>query len=342
MLIDRKHGLLTKPSAKWRVIVVSASAVVVAVMACLVGITPAAGDHEVAASTAEAANVSAAAAPSQPEITLPPAETGAQRASTITVNCQIVLKDDLVVAAQSEGQLVEVAAREGLPVKAGRVLARLDEEMARLQVEMARANLEAVKAEEYALEEAQVELMRAEHRLQRVKALNKEKAISEEERSLAKLDYDVARCRAARAQQQLKAALELRKLEIQAAENELKRRRVAAPFNGIVVEMQRRVGEWVKPGDPICRIVRLDHLRVQGMLDTKKHDPAAVHGREVVVEALLPRGKKERVEGKITFVPPVLGPDGFCQFWAEIENPNRDGRWVLRPGLRATVTIRTQ
>ena len=48
----------------------------------------------------------------------------------------------------------------------------------------------------------------------------------------------------------------------QAAEEKVQRHRITAPLSGMVVQVNRRRGEWVEPGEMVMRILRLDRLKV--------------------------------------------------------------------------------
>ena len=47
---------------------------------------------------------------------------------------------------------------------------------------------------------------------------------------------------------------------------ELDLRQIRAPFKGEVVEMMKKVGDWVTVGEPIMHIVGLDKVRVKGFV----------------------------------------------------------------------------
>ena len=57
-----------------------------------------------------------------------------------------------------------------------------------------------------------------------------------------------------------------KKAEVDAAEVALTRRILRAPFDGVVVQVHRRQGEWVSPGDPVMQIVRTDRLRISATI----------------------------------------------------------------------------
>ena len=43
--------------------------------------------------------------------------------------------------------------------------------------------------------------------------------------------------------------------------------------------------------------------------------------------------------GKVVFVSPLVSVGGNYDVFAEVNNRQEDGQWVLRPGLEATMTI---
>src|SRR5690606_9679099 len=60
---------------------------------------------------------------------------------------------------------------------------------------------------------------------------------------------------------------ELRQSELKLAELKLERRAIRSPLEGVVVEILRRPGEWVEPGEKIMRLIRMDTLRAEGFVD---------------------------------------------------------------------------
>ena len=66
--------------------------------------------------------------------------------------------------------------------------------------------------------------------------------------------------------------------ELDAAELSLQKSRITAPTPGLVVEINRHVGNWVAPGDPVIELVRMDRLRVEGFLKITEYQPAQIEG----------------------------------------------------------------
>ena len=255
-------------------------------------------------------------------------------------NCLVALAEDFQVPAQTAGVLEAVEVREGDVVTSGQRVARIDDEQVRLKLEEAKASLEELKAKELTLEEATVEARHAQELLAQVKAGYEAGVKPVEMMSRCSLDSDLAKVRVAKAEADLESARQLRAVQVAAAESELNRYRVEAPLGGIVVETHRRVGEWVNPGDPVCRIVNVAKLRVEGFVSAHLHPPEAVADRDVTVGVFRGRTGAEVVPGKIIFVDPSVTSSNEYRVWAEVENPNRNGQWVLRPGQRAKMTVK--
>jgi len=62
--------------------------------------------------------------------------------------------------------------------------------------------------------------------------------------------------------------------------------------------------------------------------------------RDVVVEVDMARGRKERFTGRITYVSSLVRIDRRYIVRAEVVNRQEHGRWLLRDGMSATMTIR--
>ena len=136
-------------------------------------------------------------------------------------------------------------------------------------------------------------------------------------------------------------AAQSKEVEVLAAENAIDRRLIKSPLDGVVVQVFPHEGEWLQPGDPLARVVRTDRLRVEGYVDSARHDPAEVSGRPVTVEVMLAGGRRESFKGQIVFTSPLVESGGDYRVFAEVENRQDPGSqlWLLRPGQTATMTI---
>ena len=53
----------------------------------------------------------------------------------------------------------------------------------------------------------------------------------------------------------------------------------------------------------------------------------------------LARGRSVDLSRQIVFVDPMIGPDGKYVVRAEVTNREENGQWLLRPGMKAQMTI---
>ena len=144
----------------------------------------------------------------------------------------------------------------------------------------------------------------------------------------AKLDQELARYEA-----------QGKQADFDAAKLGLANREIIAEFDGIVVKLYRQQGEWVGPSDPVLRLVGLDKMWVEGAVDVSAHDPHELQNCEVTVDVLLARGRKEQLNGRVTYVNPSVRLDGKYVVRAEVTNREEYGQWLLRDGMTANMTI---
>ena len=102
----------------------------------------------------------------------------------------------------------------------------------------------------------------------------------------------------------------------------------------MVVEQYHHRGEWLEPGEPIFRIVRLDRLVVEGYANSDQIHHS-MRGTKVKVVPI--SGKSAiNVEGTLTFVSPEIDPvNQQVQIRAIVDNS--DGH--LRSGQAVDMTI---
>ncbi len=134
-----------------------------------------------------------------------------------------------------------------------------------------------------------------------------------------------------------------------------------SPLDGNILEIYKQAGEWVQSGDPICRIVRMNRIRVTGFVQAAEHDPSELDGRPVTVRAEFARGRIEEFTGHVAFIAlertsingqgygdlragptpqtNVVPGTGSYHVWVEVDNRAENGHWLLLPGSAVDVTI---
>jgi len=262
-------------------------------------------------------------------------------------DCSVSLIEEREVPAGEAGTIMALEAREGMLVKEGTVLGKVDDREATAQKRIKLFEYQAAKEQaendvdiRYATEASQV----AYFTWQKHVEANRTQAKTTPEVELKRLELDYRRAvlqieKARRDQKVAKSTMDMKGAEVHAADLNIQRRLIRSPIDGTVVKVPRRVGEWAGPGDTVLRIMRFDRLHIKGTLQGSQYGPEEIKGRKVTVQVELARKRQANANGKIVFVSPEVGLDGRYEVWAEISNWTEGDEWVLRPGLPATMKI---
>lgn len=261
--------------------------------------------------------------------------------------CQVLLIADVEVPALEAGPLIHVAVKQGELVTAGQPLAQLDD--VRPQLEKLAAELELDAALTRAQDDIEVRYAIAENKYAEAE-LNQSLSINERSEG-AVVVSEIRRLRLAKHRAALQIdrsrldqsvaekTAKIQQAKVRAAEAAIERRRIAAPFDGAVVEILREESEWVDAGQPVFRVIRLDKLRVDAFLDLRQVNPEEAAGKRVIVEVERARGRRVQFQGEITVVSPMVQGGERFRVQAEVDNQSENGHWLLRPGMNATMSI---
>ena len=247
------------------------------------------------------------------------------------------------VSAQVAGILSTLNAKEGTKVKEGTEVGRVRDSVVRLQTEKSMVSYEIANKKQsneidklLALKNRAV----ADNEYQRAVAANKAMknvyAVNELER--LKLLFDRTVLEADRADyQQGMATLEVSLAEIEHRQNIvlLQRHRILAPCDGVVVAVDKRVGEWLEPGTVLLKIVRTDKLRIEGFLQAVDAAPELLGATATVYLD----GTTPTIEttAEVVFISPDANPlNTQVRVFLEIDN----SKGLLRPGLRPRTVIK--
>jgi RND family efflux transporter MFP subunit len=273
----------------------------------------------------------------------------ARAAEPIEVESVVLrLLEEAEVPAQEAGLNTQIAVREGQRVDRGEMLAQIDDEIARLAAAAAELqfNVAAAKATNdvrlrfarKALEVSEAELKRSTESVERFA-----KSVSQSQLDVERLTVEKNRLELEQAGHEHQVAqleMKVKDHERSAAQSAVNRRRIAAPFNGIVVQVLDRQGEWVEPGRQALRIVNVDRLKAEGFLPASRASSDLAGAAVNVTVAGGARGNQpdstESFHGKIVFVSPEVDPiTNQVRVWAEVDN--LAGR--LRPGQPVKMVV---
>jgi len=267
----------------------------------------------------------------------------------VVYGCLVKLGEDgdVKVPAPEAGVLVQLDVKEGSRVRAGDVLGKIYDEEIKAQLDAAkyalsRANKAANDDIQYRYAQKSADVAQKAYESMVESNQTAAKSVPEVEVRKGKLEWEAAILSAEKAlfdQALAKFEYGQKWAELKAAELALQRRTILAPFDGEVVKIYRHQDEWVSPGDAILRLVRLDTMLVEGPVESTDYDPHEVGDCDVTVEVEMARGRKEQLEGRITYVSPMIRLDGRYIVRAEVPNRQDHGRWLLRDGMTAKMTI---
>jgi RND family efflux transporter MFP subunit len=267
----------------------------------------------------------------------------------LDVTGTLVADAETQVAAEVEQRVVSVLVERGQLVTEGQALVELDQTDARNQLREA----EAMEAQTRArlglplgqafdarrtpeVRQAQVAVERAEADHRRFQSLVEEGAVSRSEYDLRRADYLAAREQLATAENQvhqLYQTLQAQRARVAMARKLCEDSVIRAPFRGVVAEKHVNVGRFMKKGDPVATIVRVDPLRVE--LAVPEAAVAAVRRGQKVSFAVQTHPDR-RFEGAVAYVGPAVRTDSRALV-VEAIVPNHSG--LLHPGLFATARI---
>lgn len=256
---------------------------------------------------------------------------------------QVTVIEQIQVPAREKGTLAELNVREGDVVQKGLLVGSLDAKQAGIELRKAKAELDKAREESQnnvnkLFAEASLKVADAEYRRAKEVIEKFANAISKTEMERLELTVKKSALQIEQSDRDLRVAAistQLGEIAVDAAKELVERHSIESPLGGMVVQLHKRPGEWVNPGDPVVRILRLDRLRVEGFVEARQHG-LELKGRAVTLVADLPGAAKKEFKGQVVFVSPeVEAVTGQFRVWAEVENAD----FALRPGVQGRLTI---
>ncbi len=210
--------------------------------------------------------------------------------------------EDINLAAEGSGRIVEMKVRRGSRVAKGAPIAKIDDAQIVLEVARLRAQNE-----------------NARENYERRKAIwDKDKIGSELDLIAAKTTYE-----------QTKAALQL--LELQ-----LDRTVIRAPFNAVVEDIISELGETVVPGTPVVRLISDGSVRVRAGIPARFAESIRVGDN---VEITFDEFSDETIKSTVIFVGNSIDPQART-FSVEANIPNKGNKFKI--DMVSNVRIRTR
>ena len=160
------------------------------------------------------------------------------------------------------GRIAEMKVKEGQKVRAGQLLARLDDAVERAQL----AQLEAAAGDTTRIRAAEAELKQKRVDLKRIEDAFRKNVATQFEVDRARLDVTISTLRLELAK--FEHAQDVRKFR--EAQLQLERMRLVSPIDGRVEKVHVHAGEAVDALGPVVLIVRIDPLWVEAPLPVQR------------------------------------------------------------------------
>ena len=188
---------------------------------------------------------------------------GAQ-ASVLNASGYVTARRRATVSSKVTGRIVEVNVEEGMAVREGQVLARLDDASVRAMMGLVKAQLEAARR---AIPESEVRLAEAQLTLQRRERLRTDGLVTESDLDQARAEVNSLQARIAAAREQVTVA----ERQVALQQTELDNMIIRAPFSGVAISKDAQPGEMVSPVSAgggftrtgICTLVDMRSLEIE-------------------------------------------------------------------------------
>jgi membrane fusion protein, multidrug efflux system len=254
----------------------------------------------------------------------------------LVVTGPIIVEHQLDLTVQRDGVVTKLLADVSSRVKAGALMAQLDDRQIVANLEAARAKTRSIDAEIRDLK-AESEVIQADYgRAQRRWDLG---LISEEELQHAKYKTESEQWNIKQiVEQRSTAQQEERSLEI-----ELEKTRITAPFSGLVARRYVREGQNVAKGDRLFWITAESPLMMRFTLPEKYFGRLHRGQKFEVTSADLPG---EKHTASVREISPVIDPaSGTFEVLVELAPDHSSGHSLthnnFRPGMNASLHIGT-
>lgn len=291
---------------------------------------------------------------------------------TATGTIKAMVGAEVKVGSRIPGRVEELAVQVGDRVRAGQVIARLEQDDLRAAVEKARADLVAAEAKlttvrkgartqeiqtaEAALRQAEANRSLAQVNLERYRQLYQDGGIALQQVDTAARDYDVAVAQVRTAQEQLnlirekytpedlqlaEAEVGQAKAALRIAEVNLGYATITAPMAGVVASVSTQQGETVTSGSAAAQaptfITIIDLSRLENDVYVDETDIGKVHVGQAATFTVDSFPDRE-FQGTVTAIyPKALIQQNVVTYDVVIAIDNREG--LLRPDMTTNTTI---
>jgi len=248
-------------------------------------------------------------------------------AANYTASGPIVVENQVDVAAQRDGVVVQIVAEAGTRVSKGQLLAKLDDRQIVMDLEAERAKTASIEAD---LNNWKAEAKVLEADLERARKMWEAKLITQEQYEHAQYKAEADQWDVKRVEHLLVNARDTE----QSLQLELEKTGITAPFDGIVARRYIRVGQTVTRGDRMVWVTSTGPLRVRFTLPSRFLSQMKV-GQRVAVSVPDESPAVEHAALVIQVSPVVDAGSGTIEVLAELNGAVQG----IRPGMQAEVHV---
>lgn len=255
----------------------------------------------------------------------PPAAPPASAPTEFRATGPLVVENQLDLLAQRDGVVVALFAEPGTRVKAGQLLARLDDRQLSAERDAAAAKIESISYDEKNWE-ARVKIDEVD--LSRAEQMWEAQLITKEQLDHQRFKLVASRNELEREKKDREQAM----ATLRALDMEVEKTRIMAPFAGIVARRYVRAGQKVANGDRLFWVTATAPLQVRFTLPERFIGKVRA-GDELPLSSEASPGKHA---AKVRLVSPVVDPSsGTIEVVAQVVGAPAE----LLPGMTVSVTV---
>lgn len=287
---------------------------------------------------------------------------------TVTASGKINPQTEVKLSSEVSGEVIQLLVKEGDSVKAGQLLCVINPAIYESMVTQAGASVNQFKSN-YSGNKANIIQLEAAYKqaqrnFERNKQLHNDKVISEAEFEAARLQLDQSQANYESAKEQVNAAsysVNSAEAQYKQAQDNLNKTRIHAPISGIVSLVNVKLGERVvgtaqMAGTELIRIADLDNMQAE--VDVNENDVLRItlgDTADIEIDAYI----KKKFKGVVTQISysatntlQTITSSQATNFtvkmkilkesYADLINPAIGRKYPFRPGMSATVDIKTE
>lgn len=267
-----------------------------------------------------------AKSPSPAQKTVAPSAPAVAAEDSFLASGPLIAENQVESKAQREGVVARIYAETGAPARKGQLLAELDDRQAKADRNAVAARVQSL---EYDVKGWEYETKVLEADLERAEKMWEAKLITQQDLDHARYKVQADKYETERYRFNLQSARE----QLKAADLELAKTRVVAPFDGVVARRYVRAGEKVAVGDKLFWVTATSPLRIR-FTAPERYLGRVKKGQKLALRAAGDNAPQHAA--RVIAVSPVIDPStGFFEVIAEVVGKPAD----LYPGMTVIVRL---